>query len=415
MTNTIFKNGLLILVAIAVMAGCKDKKEQVILIENQIHQMRVEEPVVVTRAELQAQWGTLPERKLPLVILQPGDTLPSQVDDLNDDGEWDELVFLFTIPPHRKHAVRVEFVDAASYPAFTKRTNIRMAKIEGENYIEMTSANRLTMAEGLAGGVFQMEGPGWENDVVGFRNYFDARNGMDIFGKFNQEMVMEKVGISQDYHFKQDWGQDILRVGTSLGAGALALEINGQLHRVAPEADGTFEVITQGPVRSILRLRYNNWKVGDKTYDLVHDIAIYAGKWYYESTVYFPGHAGETTLVSGITTIDLGDRDAYMKDNQAKVTIVATHGPQAYEHENLGLAVLLSNSYFSGIGRLNADATGINNSVLVKMNVKDTNRVTFRFYSGWELSDERFASEEGFIQFLEKEADKMANPLVVSF
>jgi hypothetical protein len=415
MVQKTFRTGLLLLAAVIMLAGCKEKKEKVIMLENPTHQMLLDEPVVITRVQMEEEFGKIPEGKLPVVVFQTGETLPTQLDDLTGDGQWDEMVFLVTIPPHRKHGVNLVFVDPADFPVFEKRTNIRMAKIENENYIEMDSARRLSIEEGQASGVYQMEGPGWENDVVGFRNYFDARNGMDIFGKFIPDMVLDRVGINEDYHFKQDWGQDILRVGTSLGAGSLAIEKDGQLYRVAPEAEGTFEIVTEGPVRSILRLKFNDWEVAGQTLDLVHDIYIYAGKWYYSSTVYFPGLDGDLTLVTGITTIDLGDRDAFMKDHQGKVTTVATFGPQAYDYENLGLAVLLDNEYFSGIGRVGADAPDINNTVLVKMNVNDYNPVSFRFYSGWELSFERFATEEGFMEFIEKEADKMANPLVVSF
>ncbi len=43
--------------------------------------------------------------------------------------------------------------------------------------------------------VYQMEGPAWENDIVAFRNYYDARNGIDIYGKRVNEMVLDSVGL----------------------------------------------------------------------------------------------------------------------------------------------------------------------------------------------------------------------------
>ena len=39
-----------------------------------------------------------------------------------------------------------------------------------------------------------MEGSAWENDLVGFRNYMDQRNGMDIFGKTTPDMVLDQCG-----------------------------------------------------------------------------------------------------------------------------------------------------------------------------------------------------------------------------
>ncbi len=61
------------------------------------------------------------------------------------------------------------------------------ARLEGicyDNYDHVTSA------------AYQMEGPAWENDLVGFRNYLDQRNGMDIFGKIESRMVLDSVGVA---------------------------------------------------------------------------------------------------------------------------------------------------------------------------------------------------------------------------
>ena len=40
-------------------------------------------------------------------------------------------------------------------------------------------------------------------------------------------MVLDEVGTdtAKNYHQLSDWGMDILKVGTSLGAGALALQL----------------------------------------------------------------------------------------------------------------------------------------------------------------------------------------------
>lgn len=409
------KNVLQFLMAMLMTAifiqGCSGEKEMIISLENPIHKMLVEEPVVIKRSDLEKKWGRIDDGKVVVMMDATGAYFVSQVDDTNGDGKWDELVFLYTLPPLRKTNVQVLLIDEADAPTFEKRTNIRMARIEGEQYIEMSEARRLGLSEGQAGGVYHLEGPGWENELVGFRNYLDARNGMDIFGKVVPEMVLDSAGINEDYHLMQDWGHDILRVGTSLGAGSLAIVSTGNLLRAAPEAEGNFEIISEGPIRSTLRLTYNNWNVDGNNLQMVHDIAIYAAKWYYESTVWFPEYNGEMELVSGIATIDLGDKDAYMKDYEGKVTMVATHGQQSYDLQNLGMAVMVKNPQFSGIERIGPTTDPINNTLLVKMKVQNDNPVKFRFYSCWELSDKNFADENYFIQFLDKEAEKMENPI----
>ncbi|MGQ8364967.1 DUF4861 family protein [Glaciecola sp. 1036] len=67
------------------------------------------------------------------------------------------------------------------------------------------------------------EGPGWENDLIGYRLYLDWRNAIDVFVKTDSELVLDQVGLDgyDSYHELADWGGDALKVGKSLGVGAL--------------------------------------------------------------------------------------------------------------------------------------------------------------------------------------------------
>ena len=76
---------------------------------------------------------------------------------------------------------------------------------------------------------YQMDGPVWENDKMGFRQYFDGRNCCDVFGKRISEMVLDTVGISPEghpantYQVVREWGCDILSAANSFGLGGLAM------------------------------------------------------------------------------------------------------------------------------------------------------------------------------------------------
>lgn len=396
-------------------SGCQKAGERFIVLENKTEVDRIEEPVTLTRAELKSMLGTIPHGKIPLLVNENGDPFPSQADDFTGNGIWDELFFVFTLEAGKESRLRLKFVDPDEMPAFDARTHVQMAKRDAEgSYIDVKEARRLTPSEGRASGIYQMEGPGWENDRVGFRNYLDARNGIDIFGKTTPEMILHEAGIIGNYHEMLPWGMDILRVGTSLGAGSLALEVNGELYRVAPDARGTFEIITEGPLRSVIRFRFDNWEIGDQTYELIHDISIHAGAWFYESTVFLSDFIGEITLATGITTIDLGDNQPALSHYENGITAVSTHARQAYDFEYLGMAVMLPTESFSSTETLGPDAEDINNTILVKMPVKDQGPVNFRFYSAWEVSHPDFADEAYFNEFLELEAFIKANPLNVS-
>jgi hypothetical protein len=374
----------------------------------------VEESVVISRTELEAWLGEVPDGKYPLLVTQAGDTIAVQHDDMTGDGEWDELFCLITLAPQSKEEFSIVWVSPADLPVFQTRTNIRFARIEGDDYTPIVSAYRLTADEGLAAGVFQMEGPAWENDIVGFRNYFDSRNGMDIFGKTTTEMVLDRVGINEDYHVLQSWGMDILKVGSSLGAGSIAIEKDDRLFRVAPGAAGSYELITEGPLRSVLRMRFDNWDVDGQTCKLVHDISIRGGAWFYTSHVYLEGHQGEATIISGITTVDLDNKESVREYQEGDVAFVATHGAQAYDGENLGMAIMVPAGLYGGFEYIGS-GDDITDTFIVRMPVKDDQAAVFRFYACWELTDRTFADEANFHAFLQQEASSMSSPVMVNF
>lgn len=402
-------------VVIAAVAGCSVSHEAEIVISNTADFERADEPVKVPRSDLEAVLGAITEGKVPMLVNEAGEVVPSQTDDLNGDGNWDELFFISDLGPVSDATIRLSLVNPGELPVFPTRTNIRMAEMtEEREFREIDRARRLTPDEGQAAGTYQLEGPSWENELVGFRNYLDARNGMDIFGKLIPEMVLDRAGTGEDYHSLQNWGMDILRVGTSLGAGALALEKNGSLHRVAPEASGWFEKVTEGPLRSVFRLHFDNWTVEGKTISLVHEISIHAGAWYYESKVTLPGFEGDAKLVTGITTIDLGDGVARVEHFEDKWTAVMTHGNQAYDYEKLGMAIMLDKRIFSGSERVGPEGENITNTYLVRMSAASGLPFEFRFYSCWEMSDPGFADTEYFYELLKRDALRLAHPVGVA-
>ncbi len=402
---------LIVMSVILMMMACSPQQNE-LTISNPLELFRVDEPVVISRADLEAHYGMTPAGMIPALLSAAGDTIPVQHDDTNGDGHWNELFFLATLEPSVSAVYRIVYLDPADMPVFDPRTNIRFARIQEDDHIPLVRGTRLTAEEGLAGGVFQMEGPAWENDLVGFRNYFDARNGMDIFGKTIPDMVLDGVGIDEDYHVMQAWGMDILRVGPSLGAGSLAIEKDSELIRVGPDADGSYELILQGPLRSVFRLRFDNWDVDGQVINLVHDIEIIGGAWYYSSHVSLENAPADFRPVTGITTIDLGEKVATELVEASSVAVVATHGNQAYDFEKLGLAVMLDYNSYQGYEHT-PYYSEMPNTFIVRMNPEAPQPLTFRFYSCWEVSEPRFAEETYFLDFLKTEALKKAFPIEV--
>jgi hypothetical protein len=250
-----------------------------------------------------------------------------------------------------------------------------------------------------------MEGPAWENDVVGFRNYYDARTGLDIYGKRVKEMVLDSVGVKgRDYHQLAAWGMDILKVGNSLGAGAIAIGIGDSLYRVGPCEEGRFRLISQGPVRTVFELTYKNVPAGDRLYSVKHRISIYAGDNFYRNSVWVDGLKGDEELVTGI--VDMHK----LAGDQAEIgsmKIMSTWGKQAMNGEVLGMAVIFPSSEFKRYWEAPASGPGIVNTHLVSLGLYAAKPTQYAFLAAWELQDDNLKDKEYFNGVLNEAAGKL--------
>jgi hypothetical protein len=367
--------------------------------------------VVMTRAEVEAKLGKPLANKVVVVYVDKNKAVPTQCDDMDGDGKWDEMAVLVNIKANTTIKASLKAMTADKVPAFPKRTNIRFGQ-KNEPYAEVTSDKRLKSDDSpTISEIYQMEGPAWENDVVGFRNYYDARNGNDIFGKKTTDMVLDGVGIKgQNYHEMSPWGMDILKVANSLGAGAIAISIGDEVCRVGPCAEGSYRFITEGPVRAIFELTFKGVPVGGRLYDVKNRISINAGDAFYSSRVWVMGLKGDETLTTGI----VHKHNLPLKTETASGhKIFGTHGNQAYTNEVLGLGLLVPESQFVRNYTSPMTGPGVTETYLVDLKASADASSEYYFFSGWEHQNLQYSSEDFFLQQLRNAAAKIAAKVVV--
>lgn len=394
-------------------------------LENTANMERKDEAIVISRKLLEKKSGKIPEGKSVLIKKSSGEPLPSQMDDLDQDGKWDEVVFLVSFQPTEKIAVLFEFADAKKALVFTKKTQARMAKFNGEKFEVVThetmpKGHKQTDFSVTQMPLYQTEGATWENDKVGFRMYFDPRNGKDIFGKTTEKMVLQNVGLpGGDYHQKSDWGMDILKVGASLGAGAIAMVVKSKkgqdsLIQLGPNVEQTsYQLIADGPVRSIFKLSYKNWKaLPTATYQVTEQISITAGTFFYESNISLAG--GSPLLVAGI--VNLHNTKKHLSFTTNNHHVLATHDKQSENNDVLGMAILCSKADFEADGETpKSGEEKILSTNYVKLKPKTGKPLSFRFYAFWEATDKRFADGIYFEKFLKTEIAQSNNPIQIKF
>lgn len=351
----------------------------------------------------------------PVLKTANGITIPSQTEDVDADGKWDNLFFVVDIKPKSEMKIFVEWQDIK--PIYTKRSTVTFGKRNSSSSPVVTLIKDTfypNMLPSLLGyEPYKTDGPTWENDKVGFRHYFDGRNSKDLFGKLVPGMMPKDVGldsigsVEDNYHVLKDWGRDILPVGNSVGIGGIGLLIDKRFNRLGGLITDTmhnientkFSILSSGPVKSAFSLSYNNWRALDnRIYQVSETPVIWPGKYAYQNNIRFSGLRGDEELVIGLPKVA-----TYKPVKQLMFknwVIIYTHDHQSYDKEYIvGLAIIIPASSFLGYDR--APETGnFSSSYYARLKVSDDKVLTYYALGCWELSDLDFKSEVKFKKYL---------------
>jgi len=381
-----------------------------------------DKPIIIERSKLK----NIPTKEpyYPIITDEENNLIPSQLDDIDEDGKWDNLFFVIDLKPKSKKILKYKWVYEK--PNYILRTNVRFGKRDGKNLpvtmrLEDTLyADKVHAALGYQ--PYQTDGPMWENDKVGFRHYFDGRNAKDLFGKKVSYITPDTVGINKNkevvdnYHVMAEWGRDILAVGNSVGLGGYGLIINDTLARVGIVA-GTkrnnieksiFKILSKGPVHTIMKFTHINWQVAkDRTYNVKEITEIWPGMYAYKNTVTISNLKGDEKLFVGLPKLNTEKPIKQIEPNKEFI-VLYTHDKQTYEKQwYLGMALILPRKYFLSTGK-SPDEGNVSKTYYAVLKIKNNVPINYFAVGCWELSDENFKNEEYFENYLINLANQLS-------
>ena len=229
----------------------------------------VSNPMNVSRADVPIIVNLAPygEVRSALVTLN-GQEMPCQLDDLNQDEIFDELCFLANLDKKEKQQYTITLMDEGEprqYPArvfaemvLSNTKDKKLKKNQQNNYIESITAR------GDAAYTYNIQhhhGVDFESELNGIRIYFDARQTLDLYGKFKKQLELKETQFyTDDEQKKRGYGDDVLWVGQTFGLGAFRGWDGKQPTLVEPVATRTQRIISYGPLRTIVEVIDRGWK-----------------------------------------------------------------------------------------------------------------------------------------------------------
>lgn len=291
-------------------------------------------------------------------------------------------------------------INAQQYDIKTNKTYAEISaktdgKWEGRKYKGGTvfkNVDRLKLAPEHTDHSFDIryEGPGWENNRIGYRLYLDWRNAIDIFGKKTSKNILPLVGQDNfdSYHEMSDWGADILKAGKGIGIGSIDRYLNKEkLH--FREVDSTIATVSNKAKESVVKVNYYGWKTASDKIDFISELTIKPDNLYTQHTI------KASKEIKGICTgiVKQKNTDLLKKESKNKKwAYLATYGAQSLVPDKLGMAIFYEVKTIESI-----EDTDLDYLLVFKPTTKAT---TFYLLGAWEQEVNGIKSKEEFEKYL---------------
>lgn len=321
----------------------------VVELTNPLDVDRVDAPIVITRTQfpepdvnelsvtvvdpsLQGRAAPTPERvKLggghETLEESHGRALLQQLDDLDKDGVWDELFFVTDIKAHA-----------------TKRIDIYLG-------LNQRGWNPHETHAGIGSYVRHLV-PFWESKHIGWKLWYPTS--VDVYAKRRPMLMANRLYMDNLDGYAvaltdSAMGSDIQSVENTFGGGGIGLfesadapsSVSVPRFTPARAAAGVaesfnagqisdtryaYDVVVNGPVRSIVRVKTMNWNTGKGSYEVEQLYTAYAGQSYSTCQVRFTRFLPTRAGVVPMAAIRKKPREAHVLQRGG---VVITAGPEA--------------------------------------------------------------------------------------
>lgn len=320
----------------------QEKKIEVI-VENPWNAEKVDEPVVIDLSSLGAGFSVK-----SATVFDGTNEIPSQLDDMNGDTRADELAFVINLPASGKKTLNVTLSSLKSDKTYP-------ARVYAEMLFRTSKKNKYAKgyaiyADGASDtyNVQHHHGAAFESELVAYRIYFNEKQTTDLYGKFHKGLELEESQFyPTDEQLKRGFGDDVIKVNSSCGAGTLRGWDGTQSTLIKPVAVRGQRILASGPVRTIVDAEVKGWQYQNKELNMINRYTLYAGHRDAQVDVLFDAPLDKEVFCTGVQNIT-GHADMF-SDHNGLVASWGTDWPVndtvKYKKETVGLATYIPKKY----------------------------------------------------------------------
>ncbi len=336
-----------------------------------------------------------------------GHYLDVQVDDLDKNGIWDEMFFLADLAAHES---REYFIYVGKYERGTTKQLVHGAiSTQGRHVV-----------------------PFIESEDIGWKLWYP--HDLDLHGKREPMLTLyyEYSTATSGYFLPAEYGSDIMTVAQTFGAGGMCLferaddptsivrAYHSPFKDKGPLNDSrfSFDVIYNGPLRSMVKVTTKNWNSGQGFYELDQYYSVIARKSWCKVEVKFNTFVPPSSDVLFGAGIRRLTNEYKSINNKGKVISMGKNIEARIPDEDIGGSAL--NVPWQGLGLVvkedfkptyvKSDLFGGNH--LLKMPVNKSLQYEYLVFAGWSFGKHN-NNEADFVKYVDSESEKYNNPVSI--
>ena len=361
-------------------------------VSNPSKNVRCDEPIVINLNS----YGDIRSA----LVTTDGQVIPCQLDDLDQNDTYDELCFLANLKGKEKKEYSVTLYSEGEPRPYPPRVYAEMVirndkvkeKNKHNNFIEsITARGDCAYSYNLQ----HHHGVDFESELNGIRIYFDKRQTLDLYGKFQKRLELQATQFYTTKEQKEEgYGDDVLWVGNTFGLGAFRGWNGKEPTMIDPVRSRTQRVISYGPLRTIVEVYDRGWQAeeGRPALNMTLRYTQYAGHRDTDVDVIFNrpvvGYKFSTGIINVKNSVEFSDkkglRACWGTDWPSGDTI-------NFKRETVGLGICIPLEYIKSEEPANKDnyafVVGTNNDRLKYKVIYCSDNESFGYHSDKEWFD----------------------------
>ena len=294
------------LLTFAIFFSCKPSEEGVIITVSNPLDFQRKEVIEIATYKFDIEFFST-ENQLQITEVDSKQTVPHQLEDMDNDGVVDQLLFWVELDGKEEKSYLLKSVKTPS--EFESKIFARFVPERTDDFA-------------------------WENDKVAFRTYGPTAqkmieegipggtlsSGIDCWLKKVDYPIIDKwyekhLSGAGSYHEDTGEGLDNFHVGSSRGCGGLGVFKNNNLY--TSDNFTNWKIYENGPLRTRFSLNYEDWMAGNVQVSEVKNISLDLGSYLMKVEA---GIQGVETITVGLT----------LHENDGEITVDKERGIFSY-------------------------------------------------------------------------------------